>query len=243
MRVGLSVREKNLGGALGELLLAAGHEVVHQEAAWPTCALMIYPEHNGDRPPTGVPLLYLRPAAFEKADARPGPSLRAAFREVGTAVWCSPLDAGLLLRVLAETEGVTLTRRPPSTCAPTLTTAPYPWLRVDIDRGRITGWNVAGRELLALPDRVPGPGVPLEEILLPDALRTSVRHTSSARRPAISSQRTRARSGGSGLTNARGLSSLGASQRRSPRGRRSRARCRGCGGCVATKRCPAARGP
>ncbi len=59
---------------------------------------------------------------------------------------------------------------------------------------------------------------------------TSVRHRSSARRPARSSQRTRPRAGVSGSTKARGVASRGASQRPEPPGETSEQRLAQSGG-------------
>lgn len=183
MKICLMIKEGRLRRALDELLREAGHEVLRTGGQWCQCGLRILPEPVDEAERPEVATLYLRPAAYQQADADAAEALREALRERGTAVWNSPLDVRLLLSVLAEHEQGAEALEDHGVAVPDLASAPHPWMLIDVNRRTIVNWSSQARDAFQYPPSVPAGGLPLEEASMPGVLCDALLGTSDGRMP------------------------------------------------------------
>ncbi|MDJ0973769.1 MAG: HAMP domain-containing sensor histidine kinase [Planctomycetota bacterium] len=183
MRICLTLAEGRLRSALEELLREQGHEVLQTGGKHCTCDLRILPEPIDEAERPEMTTLYLRPAAYQQADADAAAALRDALQQRGTAVWNSPLDARLLLSVLAEHERGSLRAVTEESVVPDLGSAPHPWMVIDVNRRTVVQWSPKARDLFQYPPAVPPGGLPLEEASMPGRLRDALLGTSDGRMP------------------------------------------------------------
>src|SRR5687767_1809808 len=137
MRIAIEGAGDVLRRALGELVEAAGHDVVTGRVA--DLRIRVGPA-GGDA--GAVPTLWLSPPADRTADSERAVALERVLASGGDAVW-DELDPAVLLDVLGK-RPASVRGSPRAVEAPSpLATAPEPWLGVDVSRRRVLWANAA----------------------------------------------------------------------------------------------------
>ena len=168
MKVCVRMHDPRLTRALVDLLRGGGHDALPLEQCTAACELRI----QSDMPTGGgsgqFATLVLSRSTDSAVSDQPRTALIEALRTGGVAVWRSPFDAGQLLSVLGDESRLELAT-PTEGWVPHLTDAPYAWLLIEADEGRLLAANQAARHLLNLPHEVNG--LWLSDLALPGHLR------------------------------------------------------------------------
>jgi len=168
VKVCVRMHDALLTRALVDLLQGGGHDARPLEQCTKTCALRIQSEAVSEKDNGHLATLVIARSPDTTPSENPREALIQALREGGTAVWRSPFDAGLLLNVLGDDSKIGPSV-PVEGWVPHLTDAPYAWLLIEVDEGRLLAANQAARHLLDLPTEVTGCW--LNDLALPGHLR------------------------------------------------------------------------
>lgn len=166
--------------ALGDLLRANGHDVSPCETCDPPPALRIVGEEADLSQFVDCATLVLKRSSPPPAeDPCPREELARALDTRSAVVWHAPLDPRALIEVLGSTTGEA-GRRAAACCAVEtrcdLADAPYAWMVVDVDAGRLVGANEEARHVLGIPadaDSVPLGDLPLASSVCNAMLQSS----------------------------------------------------------------------
>jgi len=161
------MHDARLTGALVALLRGGGHDARPREQCTEACDLRIQSEIGGASENGHTATLVLARSPDTTPSENPRTALAEALQEGGTAVWRSPLDASLLLSLLGDQAPEP--EAPGDGWVPRLTDAPYAWLLIDGEEGRLLAANRAARQLLDLPADLTGCW--LSDLALPGHLR------------------------------------------------------------------------